>query len=98
MPALEVGRVCIKLKGREAGRKARIVEVGKEFIVVEGPYVRKRPVNPRHVLLTQEMAKAAEFAFKGKTGAKGEKKEKQPKAAPKAPKAPAGKEKGKKTK
>ncbi len=97
MPALEVGRVCIKLKGREAGRKARIVEVGKEFIIVEGPYVRKRPVNPRHVLLTQEMAKAAEFAFKGKAGAKGAKKEpqKQPKVTPKAPK---GKEKEKKKK
>ncbi|HIH16511.1 MAG TPA: 50S ribosomal protein L14e [Candidatus Diapherotrites archaeon] len=74
MPALETGRVCVKLRGREAGRKAVIVEAGKGGVVIEGPHVRRRKVNPLHLLLTPEKAKASEFAFKGK--AKVEKKPK----------------------
>ncbi len=85
MKALEVGRVCVKLTGREAGRKAVIVEAGKDSLVIEGPHVRKRKVNPRHVLLTNDMAKVSEFAFKGKAGkaAKEGKKAAHPKGAKK---------------
>ena len=75
MKALEVGRVCVKLVGREAGRKAIIIEAGKESVVIEGPHVRRRKVNPRHLLLTEEKGKHADFAFKG-SGPKKEKKEK----------------------
>ncbi len=82
---MEVGRVCVKLTGREAGRKAVIVEAGKDSLVIEGPHVRKRKVTPRHVLLTNDTAKVSEFAFKGKVGkpAKEGKKAANPKGAKK---------------
>ena len=38
MPAIEVGRVCVKVAGRESGRKCIIVDVmDKSFVVVTGP-------------------------------------------------------------
>lgn len=80
---MEVGRVCIKLRGREAGRKAVIVEAGKDkdFVVIEGPHVRKRKVNPRHLLLTEEKASRGDFAFKGRPPAPKGEAEKKPKQA-----------------
>ena len=54
MPAVDVGRICVKLSGREAGRKCVIVDVmDKSFILVTGPKkitgVRRRRVNVNHV-------------------------------------------------
>ncbi len=54
MPIVEVGRVCVKLVGREAGRKAVIVDiVDDNFVVISGPKsltgVKRRRVNVRHV-------------------------------------------------
>ena len=38
MPAIEVGRVCVKVAGRESGKKCVIVDVmDKSFVVVTGP-------------------------------------------------------------
>jgi len=38
MPAIEVGRICIKLTGREAGRKCIIVDImDKNFVLITGP-------------------------------------------------------------
>ncbi len=38
MPTIEVGRVCVKLNGREAGRKCVIVDViDKNFVLITGP-------------------------------------------------------------
>ena len=35
MPAIEVGRICVKLTGREAGRKCVIVDImDKSFVVI----------------------------------------------------------------
>lgn len=54
MPVIEVGRVCVKVAGREAGRKAVIVDlVDDNFVVVAGPKsltgVKRRKVNVKHI-------------------------------------------------
>jgi large subunit ribosomal protein L14e len=58
MPAIEVGRVCVKMAGRETGRKCIIVDVmDKSFVVVTGPKkvtgVKRRRVNINHVAPTE---------------------------------------------
>ncbi len=59
MPAIEVGRICVKLTGREAGRKCIILDVmDKSFILITGPKavtgVRRRRTNINHVEPLQE--------------------------------------------
>jgi large subunit ribosomal protein L14e len=59
VPTIEVGRVCVKLNGREAGRKCVIVDViDKNFVLITGPKevngVRRRRTNVKHVEPTQE--------------------------------------------
>ena len=54
MAAIEVGRICVKLSGREAGRKCVVVDVvDKSFVFITGPKkvtgVRRRRVNIDHV-------------------------------------------------
>jgi len=54
MPAIEVGRVCIKVRGREAGRKCVIVDIIDEnFVLITGPKslsgVRRRRANIDHI-------------------------------------------------
>lgn len=54
MPAVEVGRLCVKLSGREAGMKCVVVDVvDKSFVLITGPKsvsgVRRRRVNINHV-------------------------------------------------
>lgn len=47
---IEKGRVCVKIAGREAGRKCVIVDVvDKNFVVITGNGVRKRRCNIRHL-------------------------------------------------
>ena len=58
MPAIEVGRVCVKVAGRETGRKCIIVDVmDKSFVLVTGPKkvsgVKRRRVNINHVAPTE---------------------------------------------
>ena len=60
MPAIEVGRICVKVAGREAGRKCVIVDVmDKSFVVVTGPKkvtgVKRRRVNINHVAPTEDV-------------------------------------------
>ena len=54
MPGIEAGMVCIKTHGKEAGKKAVIIEVDKKtgFVTIEGPMIKKRKCNPKHVLPT----------------------------------------------
>jgi large subunit ribosomal protein L14e len=54
LPAVEIGRICVKTYGREAGRKCVIVDIIDEnFVVVTGPKkltgVRRRRVNVGHI-------------------------------------------------
>jgi len=54
MPAIEVGRICVKVAGREAGRKCVIVDlIDKNFVLVTGPKsltgVKRRRSNINHL-------------------------------------------------
>lgn len=59
MPSIEVGRICVKLNGREAGHKCVIVDViDKNFVLVTGPKkltgVRRRRTNVKHLEPTED--------------------------------------------
>lgn len=54
MSAIEVGRVCVKLRGREAGRRCVIVDIiDRNYVLVTGPEdltgARRRRVNMNHL-------------------------------------------------
>jgi large subunit ribosomal protein L14e len=54
MPAIEVGRICVKKSGREAGKKCVIIDVmDKSFVLITGPKkvtgVKRRRVNLNHI-------------------------------------------------
>ena len=60
MPMIEVGRVCVKLNGRETGQKCVIVDViDKNFVLVTGPPkvsgVRRRRTNVKHIEPTEDI-------------------------------------------
>jgi len=59
MPAIEVGRICIKTRGREAGKRCVIVDlIDKNFVLITGPKsltgVKRRRANIRHLSPTEE--------------------------------------------
>ncbi|ABN70144.1 LSU ribosomal protein L14E [Staphylothermus marinus F1] len=54
MPAIEIGRICVKVAGREAGRKCVIVDIIDEnFVLITGPKsltgVKRRRANVKHI-------------------------------------------------
>ncbi|MEM0371220.1 MAG: 50S ribosomal protein L14e [Ignisphaera sp.] len=54
MPAIEIGRICIKIAGRESGRKCVIVEIIDEnYVIITGPKiltgVKRRRCNINHI-------------------------------------------------
>ena len=59
MPAIEVGRICLKQVGRENGKKCVVIDVmDKSFVLVTGPKkvtgIKRRRVNINHVMPLQE--------------------------------------------
>jgi len=59
MPAIEIGRICVKTAGREAGRKCVIVDiVDKNFVLITGPKllnkVKRRRANIKQLEPTNE--------------------------------------------
>ena len=55
MPAIEVGRICIKQGGRECCHKCVVIDVmDKSFVLITGPKkvtgVKRRRVNLNHVV------------------------------------------------
>ena len=59
MSSMDVGRVCVKLTGREAGSRCVIVDViDRNYVVVTGPIeltgVRRRRVNMNHLQPTED--------------------------------------------
>ena len=59
MPAIEVGKICVKIVGREAGKKCVIVDVvDKNFALITGPKtvngVKRRRSNVEHLQPTKE--------------------------------------------
>jgi len=60
MASIEVGRVCVKLTGRETGKKCVVVDVVDEnFVLVTGPKtvtgIRRRRTNVDHLEPTPEL-------------------------------------------
>jgi large subunit ribosomal protein L14e len=56
---MEVGRICIKTVGREAGKKCIIVDmVDKNFVLITGPRtvsgIKRRRANINHLETTKE--------------------------------------------
>jgi large subunit ribosomal protein L14e len=54
VPAIEVGRICVKQTGREQGKKCVVIDVmDKSFILVTGPKkltgIKRRRDNLNHV-------------------------------------------------
>ena len=59
MPAIEVGRICLKQAGRENGKKCVVIDVmDKSFVLVTGPKkitgIKRRRVNINHVMPLQD--------------------------------------------
>ncbi len=57
--SLDIGRICVKLDGREAGKKCVVVDVvDKSYVLVTGPDkltgVRRRRANVKHLERTDE--------------------------------------------
>jgi large subunit ribosomal protein L14e len=62
VPAIEVGRICAKLTGREAGKKCVIVDImDKSFVLITGPKtvtgIKRRRVNINHIEPIQDEIK-----------------------------------------
>ena len=54
MPAIEVGRICVKQAGREKGKKCVVIDMmDKSFILITGPKkltgIKRKRVNLNHV-------------------------------------------------
>ena len=59
MAGFDVGRICVKLSGREAGMKCVVLDIiDKNFALVTGPPkttgVKRRRVNIQHIEATPE--------------------------------------------
>jgi large subunit ribosomal protein L14e len=62
MSAIDIGRICVKLTGREAGKKCIIVDiVDRNFVLITGPKqvngVKRRRVNTDHIEPTEKKIK-----------------------------------------
>ena len=60
--AIEIGRICIKTRGREKGRKCVVVDlIDKNYVLITGPKsitgVKRRRVNIDHLKPTLEKLK-----------------------------------------
>lgn len=59
---VEIGRICIKTRGRERSKRCVIVDIiDKNFVLVTGPRevtgVKRRRVNVKHLSFTNEIIK-----------------------------------------
>ena len=55
MSVMDIGRVCVKIAGKEAGQKVAIVEVvDQNYVVVTGPTVKRRRCNVKHLEATEK--------------------------------------------
>ena len=58
----EIGRVCVKLAGREAGKKCVIIkEIDKNFVLIDGN-VKRRKANKDHLMPLAQMLDIKEGA------------------------------------
>ena len=64
---MDIGRICVKLKGREAGSRCVIVDVvDRNYVIVTGPLevtgVRRRRVNMSHLQPLDEVVEISRNA------------------------------------
>ncbi len=67
LSAMDVGRICVKLKGREAEKRCVIVDVvDRNYVIVTGPPevtgVRRRRVNMSHLQPLDEVIEISKNA------------------------------------
>ena len=67
MSAIQVGRICVKTKGRESGKKCVIVDViDNSFVLVTGPKdvsgVKRRRTNVKHIQPLEDIVKISKGA------------------------------------
>ena len=67
MSALQIGRICVKVQGREAGKKCVIVEIIDEsFVLVTGPKavsgVKRRRANVKHLQPLEDLLQISKGA------------------------------------
>ncbi|TFG08440.1 MAG: 50S ribosomal protein L14e [Promethearchaeota archaeon] len=56
MSVYDIGRICVKLTGREAGYYVVIVDViDKNYLLIDGLKVRRRRVNYKHLEPTTDV-------------------------------------------
>jgi len=62
LPAIEIGRICTKVIGREDGKRCVVVDIiDKNFVLITGPKsvtgVKRRRSNINHINPTEEKIK-----------------------------------------
>ncbi len=62
MPIFDIGRICVKIAGREAGRKCVVVDkIDKNYVIISGPVkiskVKRRRANMKQLEPTKELIK-----------------------------------------
>ena len=66
MSGIEVGAVCYKTVGKNAGKRVVVLEVNKKALtaVIEGKGLKKKKCNLRHLFFTGEMAEKSKAGKK----------------------------------
>jgi len=60
---MEIGQVCIKTRGREAGARVVVLSRAKEGkVLVDGPKAKRRQCNIMHLFPTNDKVKVKEEA------------------------------------
>lgn len=54
MGAMEIGRICIKTRGRNAGKRVAIVDLQKNFAIIDGQGIARKKCNILHLMPTAE--------------------------------------------
>ncbi|MEA1993978.1 MAG: 50S ribosomal protein L14e [Euryarchaeota archaeon] len=53
---VEIGRICTKLAGREAGNRCMVIDVIDEtYVLISGPNVKRRKCNIKHLEFHPEL-------------------------------------------
>jgi len=56
MSVYDIGRVCVKTMGREAGKYCVIVDViDKNYLLIDGLKIRRKRVNYKHIEVTSDV-------------------------------------------
>ena len=51
---INIGRICLKTAGRDAGKKCVILDLEKNLVLIDGD-VRRRKINVKHIEPTKQV-------------------------------------------